>query len=603
MNSREWTKRIMRTLFPCLLALILVPAFAEAQNNKPKPALRPANNNASKAASARQVRPTTARPAKPLTSTPQSHSSGGITATKPITGTEPTTGTVGGGGTTGTKPTTGTVGSGGITGTKPTTGTVGSGGVTGAKPTTGTVGSGGITGTKPTTGTVGSGGITGTKPTNTFTAGRGGINGSNRTPEKPVYIPGRNMQTTNNADGTRRHYDSQTQTAIHTDRGGHIAAVERPGLRATGFREDGHAGHIEQSRADGSRMVVDRGVHGERKAEVVGRDGTRVVSAGRQGFVERPIRPGYVSRTYVSGDRTQVRVYRTSTFGGIHYSSYVPSVYYQPAFYGWANRPWGAPVAYGWGWGNAPWFYGGYFAPAPFYSSAALWLTDFVLAENLKLAYDNQMAASGQGQPEPQAPLAQENSAALTPEVKQLIADEVQQQLAAEQAAAAQPASLEPTAAVAVPDAPPPALDPRIKVFVVSTGLNLSAGSDGQTCALTPGDVIERTGRNVSADGQVPVGVLDSKEGDCPVDFASALDVNVLQDMYNDFRAQISAGLEKLASNRGQGGLPAGPAADPQPVPEGQAPALTGARGFLAKLAQDADQAEGAISQVFNGGQ
>jgi hypothetical protein len=172
-------------------------------------------------------------------------------------------------------------------------------------------------------------------------------------------------------------------------------------------------------------------------------------------------------------------------------------------------------VAYGWGWGNAPWFYGGYFAPAPFYSSAALWLTDFVLAENLKLAYDNQMAASGQGQPEPQAPLAQENSAALTPEVKQLIADEVQQQLAAEQAAAAQPASLEPTAAVAVPDAPPPALDPRIKVFVVSTGLNLSAGSDGQTCALTPGDVIERTGRNVSADGQVPVGVLDSKEGDC----------------------------------------------------------------------------------------
>ena len=88
-----------------------------------------------------------------------------------------------------------------------------------------------------------------------------------------------------------------------------------------------------------------------------------------------------------------------------------------------------------------------------------------------------------------------------------------------------------------------------------------------------------------------------------PVDFASALDVSVLQDMYNDFRAQISAGLEKLAGNRGQGGLPAGPAADPQPVPEGQAPALTGARGFLAKLAQDADQAEGAISQVFNGGQ
>ena len=232
-----------------------------------------------------------------------------------------------------------------------------------------------------------------------------------------------------------------------------------------------------------------------------------------------------------------------------------------------------------------------------------MWLTDFVLAENLKLAYNNQMAASGQGQPEPQAPLAQENSAALTPEVKQLIADEVQQQLAAEQAAAAQPASLEPTAAVAVPDAPPPALDPRIKVFVVSTGLNLSAGSDGQTCALTPGDVIERTGRNVSADGQVPVGVLDSKEGDCPVDFASALDVNVLQDMLNDFRAQISAGLEKLAGNQGKGGLPAGPAANPRQVAEGQAAPSADARDLLTRQVQEANQTEAQINQASKGGQ
>ncbi|MGD0872302.1 MAG: hypothetical protein ABSB88_22350 [Bryobacteraceae bacterium] len=317
--------------------------------------------------------------------------------------------------------------------------------------------------------------------------------------------------------------------------------------------------------------------------------------------MERPIRPGYVSRTYVSGDRTQVRVYRASTYGGVHYSSYVPGVYYQPAFYGWAHRLWAPPVAYAWGWGAAPWFYGGYFAPEPVYPSAALWLTDFVLAENLQLAYQNQMAASGEGQPE--EPLVQENSATLTPEVKRLIAEEVRQELAAQQAAAAQPASLQPAAAVAVPDAPPPVLDAKVKVLVVSTALNLTAGSDGQTCALTPGDIIERTGRNVPADGQVPVGVLTSKEGDCPVGFATALDVSVLQDMYNDFREQISAGMEKLASNQGQGGLPAGPAADPQQVPEGHAPAFAGAKGLLAKLVQEADQAEAAINQVFSGGQ
>jgi hypothetical protein len=206
-------------------------------------------------------------------------------------------------------------------------------------------------------------------------------------------------------------------------------------------------------------------------------------------------------------------VYRTYTYGSVHYYSYVPRVYYQPAFYGWVYRPWRAPVVYTWGWGQAPWFYGGYFAPEPVYPSAALWLTDFLLAENLKLAYENRMAASGEGQPPPQVPLVQNNSVALTPEVKKLIADEVQQELAAERAAAAQPVSPQPTGAAqqsAVPDAPPPALDAKVKVFVVSTGLNPTTGSDGQTCALTPGDVIQRTDRNVTADGQVPVSVLNS---------------------------------------------------------------------------------------------
>ena len=90
-----------------------------------------------------------------------------------------------------------------------------------------------------------------------------------------------------------------------------------------------------------------------------------------------------------------MRVYRTYTYGRVHYSSYVPLVYYQPAFYGWVYRPWRAPVVYAWGWGPAPWFYGGYFAPELVYPTAALWLTDFLLAENLKLAYENRMAASG----------------------------------------------------------------------------------------------------------------------------------------------------------------------------------------------------------------
>jgi len=368
--------------------------------------------------------------------------------------------------------------------------------------------------------------------------------------------------------------------------------VEKPGLKATNFRQDGHAAHIEHSGTDGSRMVVDRGSHGERRVESVRRDGARVVTAGRQGFVERPIRPGYVSRTYVSGGRTQVRVYRSYTSGRFHYFGYIPGVYYQPAFYGWAYHPWRSSALYAWGWGRAPWFYGGYFAPAPFYPSASLWLADYLLAADLRLAYENQMADGEGGQP------AQGYSAALTPEVKQLIADEVQEELAAEQAAAAQPASL-PTAA----DAPPPALDPKFRLFVVSTVLNLNAGDDGQTCALTPGDTIERTADYLTADGQVPIRVRSSKGGDCPADFATALDLSVLQDMYNAFREQIAAGMEKLAASQGQGGLPAGPAADPRQVAAGQAPAAADAQSLLAQQAQEADQTEAEVDQASSGGQ
>jgi hypothetical protein len=351
-------------------------------------------------------------------------------------------------------------------------------------------------------------------------------------------------------------------------------------------------------------MVVDRSLHGERRVEVVRRDGVRVVSVGRQGFVERPIRSGYVSRTYVVGGRTEVRVYRGYTYGSVHYYSYVPRVYYQPAFYGWAYRPWGAPVAYAWGWGPAPWFYGSYFAPEPVYPTAALWLTDYLLAENLKLSYENRMAAGGEG-PDQQPAVAQNGSVALTPEVKQMIAEEVQQQLAAEQAAAAQPASLQQSGAVpqsVVPDAAPPALDPKFKIFVVSAGLNVTSPSDGQACALTPGDIIQRMGRTVT-DGKVQVTVLNSKEGDCPVDFATTLDVGALQDMHNQFREQISAGMEKLASNQGKGGLPSGPGANPRQVSEGQASASADAKDLLEMQVQEADRTEAEIKQASSGGQ
>ena len=68
----------------------------------------------------------------------------------------------------------------------------------------------------------------------------------------------------------------------------------------------------------------------------------------------------YVERTYVVGGRSYSLVYRDYIFGGRHYYEYAPLRFYQPGFYAWAYNP-----------------------------SASLWLTDYLLAENLKLADAN----------------------------------------------------------------------------------------------------------------------------------------------------------------------------------------------------------------------
>jgi hypothetical protein len=408
-----------------------------------------------------------------------------------------------------------------------------------------------------------------------------------------VYHPGANVQTTNQAGGYQNHFNPRTHTTVQTGAGGHITAIERPGLRATGFTPGGHPAHIEHVRSDGSRLVVNRGFRGVRHVEVIHPGGVRVVAYGRQTFVERPFRRGFVSRTYFVGGRVDVRVYRSYRYHSFFYSTYVPRYYYHPAFYGWAIRPWGPRVVWGWGWGvSTPWFYGGYFAPERYYPTPALWLTDYLLAENLRLAYENRQAEDEREGPPPD--MVAGDGAALTPEVKMEIAEEVRRQLEAERQAAATPTIVGTDAEVA-----PPALSQRI--FVVSAGLDVTALDGGQGCALSAGDIIERTpGQPITSDGKVAVNVLSSKRGDCPADFATLLDVATLQDMQNQFREQINSGLGTLASNQGKGGLPSGPAADPRLNADGQAPADPQARDLVAGVDRDADQTEAEVQQAAN---
>jgi hypothetical protein len=357
---------------------------------------------------------------------------------------------------------------------------------------------------------------------------------------------------------------------------------------------------------------------------------TRVVSTGHGGYVEHGYSRGgheYMRRTYVGyGGRGYAHVYRGYYYHGGYYYGYVPGYYYGRGFYGWAYNPWPAPFAYGWGWGAAAWYnpYAYYFQPYPVYPSAAFWLTDYLISQNLQAAYAagaaNAAANAGAANSEPpagysgggsdgggnsgnadQAPAPAANTAVtLTPEVKQMIADEVKAQLAAEQAEsaapAAAPAAAQPTAAKT--DETPAALDPNLRIFIVSAPLDVTA--NGQSCSLSSGDVLMRTENVQGDDNAVATSVVSGKKEDCASGSAPRVQVSDLQEMHNSFREQMDNGLKSMADNKSK--FPNAPDAGGRTNPDGQAaPDLTAASDVQAQQ-QDADQAEQDVHQASSSG-
>lgn len=398
-----------------------------------------------------------------------------------------------------------------------------------------------------------------------------------------TFQPGHGYQATPlpKGGGTVYH-DAQTNRTVRTDASGHVTQISAP---------HGLAGS----------MTINHTRYGSVVA--TGRPGSRVVNYGpHRGFVERPLRPGYYSRTYVYGGRRYAAVYREYGYRGYTYYRYVPAYYYGPRFYYWAGNPWPAPVYYAWGGPIvSPWIYAypAYFAPAPYYASPDLWLTDYIVAQNLQAAYESQQGATDGNPPAADANAAGAN-AAITPEVRQAIADEVRQQILTEQAAAAQapPAQGSGTPAnTSTPDgpggdAPPPAL--ALKFFVVSSHLDIA--SDGQPCSLTPGDIIERRSKDVDNDGNVKVEVVSSKPGDCTSDNDLKVKLADLQEMHNQFRENIDAGLKVMADNDGKG-LPKAPAADARNVAEGTCQPASDADTTLLAQESDAEKLEAQVVQ------
>lgn len=398
-----------------------------------------------------------------------------------------------------------------------------------------------------------------------------------------VYKPPVDTQVKNLPGGLKEYHEPNSNRTVTTDAGGKVRKIEAP---------HGLAGN--------SKTVINRGPGGGRTVET-GRPGARVVSYGpHRGLVERTVRPGYISRTYVVGGRSYAHVYREYRYHNIAYYHYVPAFYYGPRFYAWAMTPWGTPVRYAWfGLATpAPWFgfYAGYFTPYGTYASPDLWLTDYLFAENLRLAYESQTAGND-GQAPPVLPTAQAGAPTLSPEMKALIADEVRQQLAAEKAAAAQPASATSQQSGPGGEQLPPALNQRF--FVVSSNLDITTAA-GQACSLTPGDIIQRKGKDVTPDGGIAVEVVSSKPDDCVADSGATVKLADLQEMHNQFHEQLDSGLKMMADNQAKG-LPNVSGTGARSVPQGTAEPVPDAAAQLATQETDAANLEAQVRQAGGG--
>lgn len=384
------------------------------------------------------------------------------------------------------------------------------------------------------------------------------------------------------------------------DKSGHLVRYSKSGLDA----RFGNRGQLAQAHVvhHGSEMWINHDARGHWQTEVIHPDHSRtMILAPNRGFTEHRIasRPGYVVRNYVVNGRPSVRVYRTYTYRDITYFLYVPVVYFQPLFYRWLDTRWSAPVAYEWGWDQQPWFVAsrGYFTPEHSYSTPSHWMTDYLLAENLKLAFESRDAP----QSDEQAPPEDSSTVMeVPPEVKQAFAEDLGIQMAEIDAASKGADSFDPKHPPAAGEQLPPVLDPKHRLMMVSMNVEVTTRS-GESCALTGGDFIARTGDEIVEGNKVAISVISSKPGDCPCESAT-IEISVLQEMGNERRSQIDGATGALAARQGVKGIPVGPDSTLHGAPEGYATGDAGAASQLQKWQKEADKTKTEIKENAGSG-
>jgi hypothetical protein len=369
-------------------------------------------------------------------------------------------------------------------------------------------------------------------------------------------------------------------------------------------RSNGRVSDVHDARRG---MEVHHGLDGSRRVSVERADHSRVVSErGRPGYVQRPF--GYRGhdferRSYFYHGRAYNRFYRGYGYRGMYLNVYAPGFYFGPGFYGWAYNPWAMPITFGWEWGASPWYgyYGGYFAPYRVYPSASYWLTDYMISTDLEAAY---AARQDAGEVAASSPVSAGGTPTLSPETKQMIADEVRDQLALENQEAQQNTSQQ--------DADPNSSgigrmlsDGRPHVFVAGGSLDVVDNS-GAECLLSEGDALSLRTPPAPDATQVNLQVLASKGGqECAKSSTVTVGLTDLQEMQNHMRETIDQGLQELQAKQGKGGLPAAPpSAQSQPVPALYASAAPAPENDVAAQiqhqTQQADQAETEVTAAVS---
>ena len=345
-------------------------------------------------------------------------------------------------------------------------------------------------------------------------------------------------------------------------------------------------------------MDIHHNLGGGRRVLVAGPDGRRMYyERGRPGYIGRPFMAHgheFERRTYYYHGRAYDRFYRPYMYHGLALDVYAPARYYPVGFYGWAYAPWARPVPYAWGFAGSPWYgaYGAYFTPYPAYAAPSLWLTDYMISQTLAAEYQARVDA---GQPAGAAYAGPP----LSPEVKQMVSNEVQGQIALENAEAQQNAQQQ----VADPASSGIARllsDGQPHVFVAGKEVDV-VDSSGTECAVTDGDVLQLSTPPGPQDTTANVMVLASKGmQDCPRSATVSIALDELQDMNNQMHEKVDQGLGELQAKQGQGGLPAAPPSALQPpvnalVAENVPPPDPNGDKDLAQQGAAAETAEGEV--------